>query len=169
MPSPPSPSQILHLISQTTFFCVQSSVKPDLHLCRHVSRISLRERPKLRGAPRLGGPRGPGPKVSPIKNRKLRGFGPLFFSWSPLAFLFPFLLFNLILLYRSGGGLGPRAPPPPLDTCLWHLGPHGHFGLVSDNLTSMVFSLSLSCHATLISRPDLFTLLLILHNSCSST
>ena len=48
---------------------------------RHVSRISLREGPRLGGAPRLGGPETRCPRVPPIEDQKVCGFGPLFFSW----------------------------------------------------------------------------------------
>ena len=60
---------------------------------RHVSRISLREWPQLTDAPKLEGP-----KVPPIKNKKVRGFGPLFFSWGPFTFLF-FYFYYLILSF----------------------------------------------------------------------
>ena len=55
-----------------------------------------------------------GPTVPPIKKLKVCGFGPLFLSWGP----FIFFLFDFILFYSSGWGLGPRAPLPPLDKSL---------------------------------------------------
>ena len=85
--------------------------------CRHVSRISFRERPQLRGAPRLGGSEDRGPRVSPIKNQKVCEFVPLFFSRGPFTFLFSHF-YCLILFHFTAQGGGTRPPWPPLDTSL---------------------------------------------------
>ena len=64
-------------------------------LGRHVARISPRRGPTWRG-----------PKVPPTKNRKLLGFGPLFFG-EPENFIFVFFLryfFYFSISVRRGGG-----------------------------------------------------------------
>ena len=63
--------------------------------------------------PEMRGPEARDPKVPPIKNQKVFGFGPLFLVWPVDLLIFLFLLFNFIFSNHPGRGLGPRAPPPP--------------------------------------------------------
>ena len=59
------------------------------------------------------GPAWRGPKVPPIKNRKLLGFGPQFLG--PDQFIFYFLIFAIkfCFIFPLKGEAWPRAPPPP--------------------------------------------------------
>ena len=69
---------------------------------RHVARISSRRGPTWRG-----------PRVPPTKDRKLLGFGPLFFGSGPIYFLFSFFYYKISFYFPlRGAGHGPLAPPP---------------------------------------------------------
>ena len=65
------------------------------------------------------GPEARGPNAPPIKNQKVCGFEPLFFSWV-LVYLLLFLFYYLILsFFTAQGGASAPVPPPPLDTSLY--------------------------------------------------
>ena len=68
---------------------------------------------QLRGARRLGDPRGQRPQGTPCqKPKSLRILETIFLVEARLPFYFLILLFNIILFYHSGRGLGPCTPPP---------------------------------------------------------
>ena len=83
---------------------------------RHVSRISLREGPQLRGSPRLGGPEARDPRVLLPKTKKSADLVH-YFLVGPVITLFYF-----ILLLRGGGGSAP-VPRPPLGYVTGENGP----------------------------------------------
>ena len=60
--------------------------------------------------PGIRGPEARGPKVSPVKNRKFCGFGPLFLVGAHSPFNFVIFYYIIFYFFRSGRGLGPRGP-----------------------------------------------------------
>ena len=85
----------------------------DEVIYRHVSRISLREGPQLRGAPRLGGPEARDPKVPFIKKEKSADLVHYFLDGARLSFIFLFSYLILSYFTAQDGALVPvRAPPP---------------------------------------------------------
>ena len=80
-------------------------------LIRPVARISLREGPQLRGAPRSGVPR-----YAYQKQKRLRIWSTIF-SRGPFSFLVSYFSnFILFCFSARGGGARPFAPPP-VGTC----------------------------------------------------
>ena len=70
-----------------------------------------------------GGQLGAGPGYTPTKNRKLLGFGPLFFGSGPMYFFIFFFYYKIVFYFSAQGGHGPLAPPP-LATSLKGWRPH---------------------------------------------
>ena len=86
---------------------------------RHVSRISLREGPQLRGAPRLGGPR-PGAPRYPLSKTKKSSDLVHYFCWGPFILLFSHFYYLILAYFTARGWASAPVPsPPPLDKSLY--------------------------------------------------
>ena len=111
---------------------------------------------------RLGLTTAIGPKVTPPKKRKLLGFGPLFFGWAPIFYLFIFFIFPTFYLVWEGH----RPVCPPLICALARATPiknikkiaYWYFGI----LTKRVFETKMTTFVSWY-KPEC-CLLFALHN-----
>ena len=110
-----------------TFHCVQFRLLAPLQSDFYIqfNRIQARIQDFAQGgATAKRGPEARGPQVLPIKNQKVCGFGPLFFSWGRLPFYCLIFLFNFVL-HILPLRVGPRPPCLPafgyvLDRIFFH-------------------------------------------------